>query len=433
MAMTHPRGDVATVAVVVVAVLAGCSAVLPPGGGTGGSALEERWVSDTGTGIRGNHHAIAAGRVDGEPVVLLPLGGTPGGHAHEGTPGADHVHAGCELVALDGEGDVRWRTAVPTANCTIHAVADPTLADVTGDGRPEALAASTEQTLVAYEPMSGDRQFAVDLTGYGYAKPVVADVTGDDRPETVVVDVRGTTVLVGADGETRWQRSLGAITWAPPAVIDRPGARTSVVVVGLGDGRVVGLGPDGATAWTRTVTGGVTWAATGDVDGDDRAEYLASTFDGAVVAVDADGRVLWRRAVGRLAAVGGVADGDGDGEAEVYVTNRNGQLRALAGPTGATEWNRSVTDEAAQMTPPPSIGDLDGDGDPEVVAATNPGAVKVIDPADGTVLATYRRDVPIYTHATLSDTDGDGSEEIYVTYGDGRAVALAYKSSSRSS
>ncbi len=418
------------VAVALAAALAGCSAAVPFVGEDDG--LSVRWTSDTGTTVEGNHHAIAAGRVDGEAVVLVPLGGSPGGHGHAGQGVTPHAHAGCELVALDGAGDVRWRKGVAAGNCTIHAVADPTLADATGDGRPEALAASTDRELVAYAPLSGDRLYGVGLTGYGYAKPVVADVVGDDRPEMVALDVRGTATLVGADGEPRWRRPLGAISWAPPAVLSTADGTTRVVV-GLGDGRVVGLGPGGSVAWNRSVAGGVTWATTGDVDGDGRREYVGSTFDGGVVALDADGQVLWRRALGRLAAVGGVADGDGDGDAEVYVTDRAGHLRALAGATGATEWNRSLTRGSPQMTPPPSVGDLDGDGDPELVAATNAGEVTVRAPANGTVLATYDRDALLYTHATLSDTDGDGAAEMFVPYGDGRAVSLSYRSSSASS
>jgi hypothetical protein len=71
------------------------------------------------------------------------------------------------------------------------------------------------------------------------------------------------------------------------------------------------------------------------------------------------------------------------------------------------------------------MGDVDGDGDAELVAPTNDGVLRVVDPADGAIVATYRRDVPIYTYATLADLDGDGASEVLVPYGDGRVVALA--------
>ena len=76
--------------------------------------------------------------------------------------------------------------------------------------------------------------------------------------------------------------------------------------------------------------------------------------------------------------------------------------------------------------PPPSMGDLDNDGAIELVAPTNNGVVSTVDPQSGDVLASYKRDVPIYVHLTVADTDGNGGAEVYTTYGDGRVVALNY-------
>ncbi|SEO97928.1 hypothetical protein SAMN04487948_109122 [Halogranum amylolyticum] len=79
------------------------------------------------------------------------------------------------------------------------------------------------------------------------------------------------------------------------------------------------------------------------------------------------------------------------------------------------------------MMPPPVVGDVDGDGASEIVAAGNDGTVSVVS-VDGELRATYSRDVPIFTHATLADTDGDGDDEMLVVYADGRVVSLDYAS-----
>jgi outer membrane protein assembly factor BamB len=110
----------------------------------------------------------------------------------------------------------------------------------------------------------------------------------------------------------------------------------------------------------------------------------------------------------------------------VYATARDGELRSLDAATGETEWTTALTAADVQMAPPPSLGDLDGDGDPELVAVTNDGIVRVLDPGTGSVLATYERDASVYTHATLADLDADGRAEVYVPYGDGRVVALVF-------
>jgi outer membrane protein assembly factor BamB len=394
--------------------------------------LAVAWVSDTETSIRGNHHAVAAGRVGGEAVVLVPLGGRAGeDHAHP-AGGPTHTHAGdggeCALVALDGTGGERWRSAVSEANCTIHAVADPALADFVGDDRPEALATSTDDEATARDPLTGDSLFTASLAEYGYTRPVVADLNGDGIRDLVVVDVRGTTTVIRPDGSRLWERSFDAYTWGQPVVADFTGDGEREVVAGFDTGRVVLLaGATGETVWNRSAGGSVTWLATGDADEDPAIEVFAATTDGRVAAFDgATGEVEWTSRFDALAAVRALGDGDDDGRAEIYATARDGRLRALDAHTGETEWTTTLTTGDVQMTPPPSMGDVDGDGGAELVAPTNDGLVRVVDPADGTVLATYERGTPIYTYVTLADLDGDGASEVYVPYGDGRVVALTY-------
>ena len=378
-----------------------------------GPGLTERWVSDTGSTVQGNHHAVAAARIDGRGLVFAPIGGRGGG-------------SGCALAAIDAGGETLWRDPVPAANCTIHAVADPTVADWTGDGRREVIAATTERRVTAHDPLTGEETFSFPLSAYGYTRPVVADATGDGDPNLVVTDVRGTVYVLGPSGEV-WNRSFGSYTWAQPAVLDADGDGLSEVLVGFDDGHVRSFdGAAGRTGWSRSVGGPVTWLTVGEGE-DGSVKAVAATSDGRVVAVDgATGEIEWSRDLGRLAAVRAFGDADDDGVVEVYATARDGDLRSLDARTGETEWTTTLTGADVQMTPPPSLGDLDGDGSPELVAVTNDGIVQVLDPGSGDVRATYERDASVYTHVTLADLDDDGRAEVYVPYGDGRVVALAF-------
>lgn len=407
--------------------IAGCGAPM----GDEGGELRERWISDTESDVAGNHHAVAAGRVDGQPVIYVPIGGRAG-------------REGCALVALNGEGEERWRHQVPPSNCTIHAVADPTIADLDRDGSPEVLATTTEHAVFAFHPLTGEVEFRANLSTYGYTHPILGDVTGDGDPELVVSDVNGTLYVHRTSGEVVWRRTLGSYTWAHPAVSDFDGDGDPEVITALGNGSVVAFGPDGTVRWNRHGLGSVTWMATRGGHGHDHGDGHSSDSDGSeekgnipdlvvataagkVIALDgANGEVTWTRRFGDLAAVRAYGDGDGDGSPEVYATAKDSRLRALDARSGETEWATTLTDGDLQMTPPPTLGDVDGDGDPELVAVTNDGRATVVNPADGTTLATYERDASVYTHSTLADTDDDGTTEIYVMYGDGKAVALEY-------
>lgn len=437
-------GVTRTARVVAVALLAGSVLVAVVGatglGIPGDTATETPlWVSDTDRDIGGNHHApaIADGR------VYAPLSG----------PGTAE---GCELVSLHGsDGGVVWRAPVePT--CTIHAVADPTVADADGDGMAEILVATTEDDLRVYS-RDGTLQRRSALADYGYTAPVVADLVGTDAPETVVVDVRGTVTVFDAAGETRSTHALDDYVWADPVVGDVDGDGDGEVFVAQRDGTLTLLSPtasgDAADGSDRTATGqtsaavewsttvgddpGVSWLSSGQVDDDPALELWVATVDGGVYAIDgATGEVEWHRDVGSLAAVGGFGDGDGDGDDEVYVTDNSGTVRALDAQTGDDEWTTRVTDGAVQMMPPPSLGDTDGDGSFDLVVPAHDGSVTKVDPVDGEIQARYERSASsaatdsgfdrIFARAALGDVDGDGDDDAVVVYADGTVVALDF-------
>ncbi|WP_277543383.1 FG-GAP-like repeat-containing protein [Haloarcula laminariae] len=142
--------------------------------------------------------------------------------------------------------------------------------------------------------------------------------------------------------------------------------------------------------------------------------------------VDGDANIVWERELGSFAAVNVAVDGDGDGLSEVYAVAKDGSLYSLAAGDGTTEWTTTLTTADVQMMPPPSVGDVDGDGTVELVAPTNDGIVSVVDPRSGEIVWTYEREDAIYTHPTLADIDGDGDVEAFVMYGRGLLVAFDF-------
>lgn len=410
--------------------LAGCLGAL--GGTDTPGSLDQVWLSDTERDIEGNHHAVAAGRIDGLPWVFAPLSG----HAHSdgtATDGHQHDHArGCALTGLNGtDGAVLWHNPVPEDACTIHSIADPVIADADDEGELEVVAATTEERVAIFDPTTGAVTRSVRLSAYGFSRPLVADFVagesgGRTGSEIAVVDVRGTAVVVGDDGEVLWEHRLGSDVQSQPHAADLDADPERELVAGTISGHVVALDPGEGVRWNRSLgDASVTWLTAGQADDDPATEIAVATYEGDVVLLDDDGSVRWRHNVGRLAAVHAFADGDDDGGSEVYAVNRTGTVTAFSAD-GSVEWTRDVVDEEVQMTPPPVLGDLDGDGAPELVVADNAGGVTVLDPATGEVLATHSRDASVWTHPTLADLDGDGSQEILVVYGDGRVARLAY-------
>ncbi|GKZ15763.1 PQQ-like beta-propeller repeat protein [Haladaptatus sp. T7] len=409
---------VAVVAVLLFSLVgAGAYAVMQP---NQRGQLTEKWVSDTSRNTVGNHHVPAVAEIDGSKRIVVSVNV----EQNDGT---------CSLVEMDANGTKGWQEEMPTENCNIHGYGDPIFADYDGDGTQDVLVATTEDKVLGFTS-AGKQEFAGNLSWWGYTKPIVTDFTTDPGKEIVVTDLNGTVFVYSADGSLVWRKHIenSATVVAAPAVADFDGDGAPELAVG--EKKVTVFERDGSVKWQTGTAGSVNWMTTAQTDGDPAVEIVAGTFDGHVTVIDGKtGDKQWSKSFGRMAAVKAVGDGDGDGQVEVYASTLQeegdtdiGKLRALDASDGSVEWTTTLSTEDVQTMPPSMLGDLNGDGNKELVAVTETGSVSVINPDNGAVLASYERNVPIWTHVKLADIDGDGNQEILAVYGDGRVVAMDY-------
>ena len=405
--------------VVLLGALAG-AVVVGLGSPAAGGSLAEVWVSDTPRENRANHHAVGVGP-DAE-VVVAPVAEIP-------RDGVELTNSSCVVARLaPGDGAVRWRAGLPAVNCTSHALTEPAIADLDGDGDLEVAAATTEDALVARGAKDGREEWRVDLSTFGYGRPTVGNLTPAPGPEVVASDIRGGVVAATGEGRELWRVDLETLPLEQPTVWERPVVRdldadgAPEVLLGTRGGPVV-LGADGDLEWYAE--GAAVHTATVRTDGDDAVEVVTAGTDGLRAYDGATGDLEWERDLpGSRVRV--AADVDGDGSAAVFVGRTDGTVLAVDAATGETRWTTTVATGDGTGAVPPVLGGVDGEGTDELVAATNDGTVAVLAPADGAELAAYERSVPVWTFPTPADIDGDGDEEMLVRYGDGRVVALAY-------
>jgi FG-GAP-like repeat/FG-GAP repeat len=181
-----------------------------------------------------------------------------------------------------------------------HFAASVAVADVNGDGKPDALVANQSSNTIGVLLGNGDGTFQAAVTfssgGVGPASVAVADVNGDGKPDALVANQSSNTVgvlLGNGDGTFR------------PAVAYNSGASGagSVAVADVnGDGKldllvahIVGV--------TGTCNGGCIGILLGNGDGtfQSAVTYSSGAFQARFVAV---------------------ADVNSDGKADLVVTNR---------------------------------------------------------------------------------------------------------------
>ena len=143
-----------------------------------------------------------------------------------------------------------------------------------------------------------------------------------------------------------------------------------------------------------------------------------------------------------------LADIDGDGLLDVIVGTNDGHL-VVVRHDGQQLWDRDTAlwfglhANAQQISASPSVADIDGDGDQEIVVATgsdhphhcSPGGILVVDHLGQLVWRFDAEDYgtlpegcadPIFATPALGDLDADGKLEIIVAGTDKRLIALHY-------
>jgi FG-GAP-like repeat/FG-GAP repeat len=281
--------------------------------------------------------------------------------------------------------------------------------DATGDALPEVLAGAPEagddgEGLVQLLCASGacDTLYSgLARSQFGAAVALVPDLTGDGLAEA----------LIGA-----WDAANVGEVWLVPGGATRLGAPLVLAVPADGAGRRVGSGDfdgDGATdlvisgfadAWILRGLGGLSF-------GDPLPVQVAGADEN----------------LGEAITVVGDLDGDGADDLVVHDTTllpdvagwwlpSGGQLAPIPFvEPGVKPWNyRSAH----------GVGDVDGDGVPDVVLVGNDGFALFRGTTDGPVHVTSGTtddDAPL----TGVDWDGDGTNELAVAYPDGALVISA--------
>jgi hypothetical protein len=221
--------------------------------------------------------------------------------------------------------------------------ASPAFADLDGDNRNELVVATADGTVHAYKPdgseapgwpVAGD---SLSLhTGGSYrgaflASPAAADLDRDGSPEVVAADFEGRVYAWDAHGHRLWTRRTKAeYSGMPlsPFVDVRKGKRN------------------------RTQRGFIGSPVAADLDKDGKLEVVAAAMDRHVYAWHADGG-----AVGSFPAL---------------VVDRS-KVASIDPTTHAVSFNANAGDELDQgaIIDTPAVGDLTGDGRPEIVVGTN--------------------------------------------------------------
>lgn len=284
----------------------------------------------------------------------------------------------------------------------------------------------------------------------------VADIDNDRKPEIVFGTYFGSAgapgeviALRAQDGKVawRWQTPAGPVDNAP-AIADVNGDRQPEIFVGASaNGPYVCLNGQGKVLWEYRPRQGApeifdSSGAIADLDGDKRMELVVGsayfslgdpsrTLYGYLHVLNAsDGKVKFRKEfVGAIQSSPVLIDLNGDRVLDILVATYQGdrKLHARSGRDGAPLWSfefKGAKDlHKLGAYHGPAVGDLEGDGIPEIVATSYDGNIYVLN-RRGELKWQFTCQESIFHAPTLADLNGDKKREILTVDESGNLYAL---------
>ena len=292
-----------------------------------------------------------------------------------------------------------------------------------------------------------------------FSSPVFADLNDDGRDEIILGTEGGHLVALKYNGDgfpaqpILWDTNLSAALGSSPTVADVDGDGDLEIAIGVGynpmsqPGGIVLLDHAGNVLWrvtTKDRNGGPDGVPDGvfgtptlaDISGDGYLEVVVAGFDEELYVIDRFGNHLpgWPRHLrdGTWASPA-VADLDQDGIIEIIVgayyhdspcPDKSCGMLFVFHPDGSDVpgWPKYLD---FHIDSSPAVGDIDQDGDLEIVVGTG----QVNDPrrlhravrvyafeADGQYVAGWPKYTAgyVFSSPSLADIDGDGNMEVFV-------------------
>ncbi|RZN35678.1 MAG: hypothetical protein EF813_08410 [Methanosarcinales archaeon] len=294
-------------------------------------------------------------------------------------------------ISGDGSGEI---FSVTDPDYRVQAGAEPAVADIDGDGKPEIMVSKNTSEIICFEH-DGTFKWLSSST-VGRCAIAVANLDQDGTPEIIA----GRTVF-NNDGTVRWTGTSGSSYASVVADLDLDGKPE--VVTGSTAYRY-----NGTIYWTSAYGG---MPAIGNFDSDPYPEIVVVGGNN-VSLKEHDGTLKW----GPVAMPDGggngppvVADIDGDGELEIGV---GGRLHYVAFETnGSIKWMADIVDISSRAAGS-SAFDFDSDGSCEIVYSDHQYH-HIFKGSDETVLfKTPGPSGTLIEQPIIADVDNDGHVEI---------------------
>jgi outer membrane protein assembly factor BamB len=296
--------------------------------------------------------------------------------------------------------------------------------DIDGDGAKDIVVVTADKWVRVLEN-DGDLLWGYE-TLFEPTGMLVDDLDGDGRTEEIILFGEGQETLLSHSERPVWTYAADpGDSFNVETAVDLNGDGRLEVVGGTSTGVVYGYDPwTNRTLRTRSVgtqEQAITGVWVGDIDGDARPEIVPSLAGGHFVfALEDDFSLAWAKRIEGEVGLAQGGDVDGDGQAEVVSLTTSWQL-SLFESDGSQVWeDESLSARKGSGAPVPGqliVHDLDSDGRAEIVVTTPApsAAVRVFDGDAGRIWEHPLDALSTTARLKADDINGDGKAELVVT------------------
>ncbi|MBN1341136.1 MAG: VCBS repeat-containing protein [Phycisphaerae bacterium] len=349
------------------------------------------------------------------------------------------ITTGSDVVRIDGKGKVVWTTPLPERLCT-----PATVADLDADGDAEILVGLLDGTVVCLAG-DGHRKWlyqAKPPPWEGFEMITCADVLTEPGLEVLFGYEDGWVGCLNAQGKLRWRFHGDRFRTSPLAVGDTDGDGAPEIIYGTDNGHVYCLTGWGAVKWrySELAPYGRSGPNLADLDGDGRPETLITRSNTGIatclMALDAGtGAFRWRtRDIMQGYVSNAIVDLDGDGKLDTLHADKGNHVYCTRAD-GTQRWRADLGGRGIFWAP--AVADIDGDGRLEVIVG-----VRGVDPEtkacayvladDGAIEQRLELGGSANTAPAVADVDGDGELEILIaTEGPAKLRSLTWHGKGR--
>ena len=250
-----------------------------------------------------------------------------------------------------------------------------------------------------------------DLQTFLESSGLVADLKGDGHERAVIAGREDMFALDG-QGKVLWRwRSKGRFM-TYPAVLVRP-PQPSLVYAADNSGLLTCLDGTGKEVWHAKLNAPSSWSASVvcDLKGNGDADVIQTDETGTVWAFEAlTGKVLWQTKLKGIPVSPAVGDLDGDGKPEIVVATGQGIITALGG-NGTVLWERTIGGSSQSWATAAPVIFAGSDGRGRVAAASSGGQLVCLD-GKGEVLWRRPTHGAAASSISVGDLDLDGRADI---------------------